>query len=241
MADLLRALYLDPRVGPEILQSLSVGGVDGTTRNRFKGTLASRRVRAKTGTLDGKSCLSGLVGDGDDVVVFSMLVQGFRGRNLAAVRASQVGAVNAIMRYVREGTGERIELPPGFDEQLAGTDVETAGEESDAEGEVESTDDLKLAPGEDAVDAFLRQARGAGGAGVPPVSGGAGGAGGRPGTAPPPLTSPGRALSAANGTPARASAPAAISARQPPVVPSALAAPRAVPAARGTGGAGATR
>ena len=30
MSDLLRALYLDPRVGPEILQSLSVGGIDGT-------------------------------------------------------------------------------------------------------------------------------------------------------------------------------------------------------------------
>ncbi len=43
MAALLRSLYLDPRVGPELLQSLSVGGVDGTTRNRFKGTLAAER------------------------------------------------------------------------------------------------------------------------------------------------------------------------------------------------------
>jgi hypothetical protein len=139
MADLLRALYLDPRVGPEILQSLSVGGIDGTTRNRFKGTLAARRVRAKTGTLNGKSCLSGLVGDGDDLMVFSIMVQGFRGKSLPAVRASQVGAVTAMMRYVREGTGERIDLPQGFDEQLAGRDVETGGEvvESAPEGEGE--------------------------------------------------------------------------------------------------------
>ncbi|HEX4404885.1 MAG TPA: D-alanyl-D-alanine carboxypeptidase/D-alanyl-D-alanine-endopeptidase, partial [Polyangia bacterium] len=79
MADLLRALYLDPRVGPELMQSLSVGGIDGTTRNRFKGTLEARRVRAKTGTLAGKSCLSGLVGDGPDVLAFSILVQGLRG------------------------------------------------------------------------------------------------------------------------------------------------------------------
>jgi PBP4 family serine-type D-alanyl-D-alanine carboxypeptidase len=137
MADLLRELYFDPRVGPEILQSLSVGGVDGTTRNRFKGTLAARRVRAKTGTLNGKSCLSGLVGDGDDVLVFSMMVQGLRGRSLPAVRASQVGAVTALMRYVREGTGERIELPRGFDEQMTGDDYEVGGEatESGAEGE----------------------------------------------------------------------------------------------------------
>ena len=160
MAELLRALYFDPRIGPDLLQSLSVGGVDGTTRNRFKGTLASRRVRAKTGTLDGKSCLSGLVGDGDDVVVFSIMVQGFRGRSLAAVRASQVGAVNAMMRYVREGSGEHIELPAGFDEQIAETDLEQAGEESGSEGEAENPDDLRLAPGEDAVDAFLRQKRG---------------------------------------------------------------------------------
>ena len=262
MAELLRALYLDPRIGPEILQSLSVGGVDGTTRNRFKGTLASRRVRAKTGTLDGKSCLSGLVGDGDDVVVFSMLVQGFRGRNLAAVRASQVGAVNAIMRYVREGTGERIELPPGFDEQLAGTDVETAGEESDAEGEIDPTVDLKLAPGEDAIDAYLRQARG---------QSGAGGAGGRPSTTPPPPPPspppasgpPARPVSAAPA-PARpsAAAPASASARplpassaaasarplpsapampsRPPPVPASPVARPSVPALRGAGGAGAS-
>jgi hypothetical protein len=249
MAELLRALYLDPRIGPEILQSLSVGGVDGTTRNRFKGTLASRRVRAKTGTLDGKSCLSGLVGDGDDVVAFSMLVQGFRGRALAAVRASQVGAVNAIMRYVREGTGEHIELPAGFDEQ-AGTDVETAGEESDAEGEADPSVDLKLAPGEDAIDAYLRQSRA--------QAGGAGGAGGRSATTPPPLTSsspssfpaPPSTVHPAPLAPTPPSAtrppvPTVVPYRQPPVVPSPVPAP--APAARpatalsvrGAGGAGA--
>ena len=104
MSALLRTLYLDPRVGPEILQSLSVGGVDGTTRNRFKGTIAAERVRAKTGTLHGKSCLSGLVGDGSDVLAFSILVEGIRGRRLAEVRGAQVGCVNAMMRYVYEAT-----------------------------------------------------------------------------------------------------------------------------------------
>jgi serine-type D-Ala-D-Ala carboxypeptidase/endopeptidase (penicillin-binding protein 4) len=110
MASLLRALYLDPRVGPELLQSLSVGGVDGTTRNRFKGTLAAERVRAKTGTLRGKSCLSGLVGDGPDVLVFSILVEGLRGHSLSAVRGAQVGCVNAMMRYVREAHGGPLPL-----------------------------------------------------------------------------------------------------------------------------------
>jgi D-alanyl-D-alanine carboxypeptidase/D-alanyl-D-alanine-endopeptidase (penicillin-binding protein 4) len=147
MTELLTALYFDPRVGPDILQSLSVGGVDGTTRNRFKGTLAAHRVRVKTGTLNGKSCLSGLVGDGDEVLVFSMMMQGFRGRALHAVRASQVGAVNAMMRYVREGSGERIEWPTTFDETNVATDVETGGEvhESGEEGEQEGPDEV-MAP-----------------------------------------------------------------------------------------------
>lgn len=142
MTELLAGLYFDPRVGPDILQSLSVGGVDGTTRNRFKGTLSARRVRSKTGTLNGKSCLSGLVGDGSDVVVFSMMMQGFRGGALHAVRASQVGAVNAMMRYVREGTGERSAFPAALDENNVGRDVETGGEvrESGEEGEQEGED-----------------------------------------------------------------------------------------------------
>jgi hypothetical protein len=111
-------------VGPEILQSLSVGGVDGTTRNRFKGTLAAKHVRSKTGTLRGKSCLSGLVGDGSDVLVFSILVEGMRGRTLGAVRGAQVGCVNAMMRYVNEGRGHRADGAPA---ESVGTDYETGG------------------------------------------------------------------------------------------------------------------
>jgi D-alanyl-D-alanine carboxypeptidase/D-alanyl-D-alanine-endopeptidase (penicillin-binding protein 4) len=156
MAALLRALYLDPRIGPELLQSLSVGGVDGTTRNRFKGTLAAERVRAKTGTLRGKSCLSGLVGDGDDVLVFSILVDGLRGRSLGAVRGAQVGCVNAMMRYTREARGARIDLGPSNATATPTPDFEP-GEET-SEGEEEAP-----APGapaqahEDPIDAFLRK------------------------------------------------------------------------------------
>jgi hypothetical protein len=123
------------------------------------------------------------VGDGDDVLVFSMMMQGFRGRGLAAVRASQVSAVNAMMRYVREGSGARVDLPVAADEQLAGSDIEAGGDndESGADGDIEPTPPLKIGPGEDAVDAYLRQARGPSGAGTP-----ASGAGGASGTAPMP-------------------------------------------------------
>jgi serine-type D-Ala-D-Ala carboxypeptidase/endopeptidase (penicillin-binding protein 4) len=156
MATLLRALYLDPRIGPEILQSLSVGGVDGTTRNRFKGSLAAKHVRAKTGTLIGKSCLSGYVGDGSDVLVFSILVEGLSSKGiLRAVRGAQVGAVNAMMRYVREGAGQKLDLPAGINEP--DTDYEN-GDESFMETDGEMLDgETTSRAGEDSVDAVLRK------------------------------------------------------------------------------------
>ena len=158
MSALLRTLYLDPRVGPEILQSLSVGGVDGTTRNRFKGTIAAERVRAKTGTLHGKSCLSGLVGDGSDVLAFSILVEGIRGRRLAEVRGAQVGCVNAMMRYVYEAAdgAKPIEVARGG----TATDYETGGA-SEGEEEVSAPPPPGTAAQthEDPIDSFLRKQR----------------------------------------------------------------------------------
>jgi D-alanyl-D-alanine carboxypeptidase/D-alanyl-D-alanine-endopeptidase (penicillin-binding protein 4) len=144
MAALLRSLYLDPRVGPELLQSLSVGGVDGTTRNRFKGTLAAERVRAKTGTLRGKSCLSGLVGDGPDVLAFSILVEGLRGRSLAAVRGAQVTCVNAMMRYVRDAQAEPVGRAPETRPSSTTPDLEVGEEVS--EGQEELPPPLPAAP-----------------------------------------------------------------------------------------------
>jgi D-alanyl-D-alanine carboxypeptidase/D-alanyl-D-alanine-endopeptidase (penicillin-binding protein 4) len=128
MAELLRRIYFDPRLGPEIMQSLSVGGVDGTTRNRFHGSSAAHGVRAKTGTLTGVSCLSGFVGDGPDVLVFSILVEGHRKRAVTNVRSAQVVAVNAMMRFARKAAG-----PLPVEEGATGGDLES-GEEAD-EGE----------------------------------------------------------------------------------------------------------
>lgn len=154
MAELLRALYLDPRVGPEIIQSLSIGGIDGTTRNRFKNTLAARRVRAKTGTLAGKSCLSGLVGDGPDVLAFSILVQGLRGRrSLGAVRGAQVNCVNAMMRYVRDAHGAATPEGGGPPPPI---DIEAGEEVSSTEGEAIEPETPSA---EDPIDALVRQDR----------------------------------------------------------------------------------
>mgnify|MGYP003390090923 CR=1 FL=1 len=57
--------------------SLTVGGVDGTLRNRFKGTRGEANFRGKTGTIDQVSALSGyLTTAGGEQLVFSMIVNG---------------------------------------------------------------------------------------------------------------------------------------------------------------------
>lgn len=57
--------------------SLTVAGVDGTLRNRFKGTRAQMNIRGKTGTIDQVSALSGYVRTaGGEELAFSMVVNG---------------------------------------------------------------------------------------------------------------------------------------------------------------------
>ncbi|HVF31126.1 MAG TPA: D-alanyl-D-alanine carboxypeptidase/D-alanyl-D-alanine-endopeptidase [Pyrinomonadaceae bacterium] len=57
--------------------SLTIGGVDGTLRNRFSGTRAAGNVRGKTGTIDQVSALSGYVRTAaGEELVFSMVVNG---------------------------------------------------------------------------------------------------------------------------------------------------------------------
>lgn len=57
--------------------ALTIGGVDGTLRNRFKGTSAEANVRGKTGTIDQVSSLSGYVNSATgERFVFSVIVNG---------------------------------------------------------------------------------------------------------------------------------------------------------------------
>jgi D-alanyl-D-alanine carboxypeptidase/D-alanyl-D-alanine-endopeptidase (penicillin-binding protein 4) len=57
--------------------SLTIAGVDGTLRNRFKGTAAAGNFRGKTGTIDQVSALSGyLTTAGGEQLVVSIIVNG---------------------------------------------------------------------------------------------------------------------------------------------------------------------
>jgi serine-type D-Ala-D-Ala carboxypeptidase/endopeptidase (penicillin-binding protein 4) len=129
LSTLLRTIYYDISVAPEFLASLAVAGIDGTIRNRFLGTDAVGLVRAKTGTLTGVSALSGYVGEKDDVLIFSIFVEGFRNRRTNEVRHAQVRMVEAMLSYLRSdanapNAGERNgEIPPE-----APVDYETDGD-----------------------------------------------------------------------------------------------------------------
>ena len=58
--------------------ALSIAGVDGTLRNRFKGTAAENNLRAKTGTLSSASSLSGYVRDAaGEELAFSIMVNNY--------------------------------------------------------------------------------------------------------------------------------------------------------------------
>ncbi|MEO6050011.1 MAG: D-alanyl-D-alanine carboxypeptidase, partial [Pyrinomonadaceae bacterium] len=57
--------------------SLTIGGVDGTLKNRFKGTAAEGNIRGKTGTIDQVSALSGyMTTAGGEHIVLSIIVNG---------------------------------------------------------------------------------------------------------------------------------------------------------------------
>jgi serine-type D-Ala-D-Ala carboxypeptidase/endopeptidase (penicillin-binding protein 4) len=73
------------------LDSLTIGGVDGTLGTRFKGAKTKGNVRGKTGTIDQVSALSGYVTtSAGERLVFSILVNGV---NDGGVRVSTIDQI----------------------------------------------------------------------------------------------------------------------------------------------------
>jgi serine-type D-Ala-D-Ala carboxypeptidase/endopeptidase (penicillin-binding protein 4) len=73
LVSLLTVMWDDPGVRLELVSSLPVAGRSGTLAHRMRGTAAAGVVRAKTGTIDDATALSGFVGDR---FAFSVLVNG---------------------------------------------------------------------------------------------------------------------------------------------------------------------
>jgi D-alanyl-D-alanine carboxypeptidase/D-alanyl-D-alanine-endopeptidase (penicillin-binding protein 4) len=96
---LLRAAWKDPTVQPEFVAQLSVGGVDGTLRHRFRGPRTHRLVRAKTGTLEDAAALSGYVlsPSGQRPLAFAIVLNHIAGK-VAAARAAADTLVDVMAR-----------------------------------------------------------------------------------------------------------------------------------------------
>jgi D-alanyl-D-alanine carboxypeptidase/D-alanyl-D-alanine-endopeptidase (penicillin-binding protein 4) len=76
---LLTYMYDNFEVRSEFLASLAVAGVDGTLQRRLRDTQAERRLRAKTGAIQGVSCLSGYaVSKNNEVFVFSIMMNDYK-------------------------------------------------------------------------------------------------------------------------------------------------------------------
>jgi D-alanyl-D-alanine carboxypeptidase/D-alanyl-D-alanine-endopeptidase (penicillin-binding protein 4) len=74
LVSLLRVMWSDPDIQPELLAALPLAGRTGTLHDRMRGTAAAGVVRAKTGTTDNSTALSGFVGNR---YVFSVLINGY--------------------------------------------------------------------------------------------------------------------------------------------------------------------
>ncbi len=97
MAKLLKSMWDRFPLAPEYLSSVGIAGKDGTLRYRFEGSEAVGRLRAKTGTLENVSALSGYVqAVGGERFAFSVMVNDYLGRSGPVVQGiDAIGAAVA--------------------------------------------------------------------------------------------------------------------------------------------------
>jgi len=104
LARILLATRNDFQAAPEFMASLPIGGIDGTLDHRMMGGPATRKIRAKTGFINGVSSLSGYAwNENGRLLVFSILVND-AGGGLGDV-------IRSVDRFC--STLVRSSLPPG--------------------------------------------------------------------------------------------------------------------------------
>ena len=79
----LQRMY-DPTGNSPFMQALPIAGVDGSLSNRMKSTLATRNVRAKTGTMSNIRTLAGYVTADGEQMALVVMVNNFEGTGIQA-------------------------------------------------------------------------------------------------------------------------------------------------------------
>ncbi len=75
---LLVEMHKNPNLFKRFSAALPIAGIDGTLQYRMAGTNAQANLMAKTGTLNGVSCLAGYVRTKDgELLAFSIMIQNF--------------------------------------------------------------------------------------------------------------------------------------------------------------------
>jgi D-alanyl-D-alanine carboxypeptidase/D-alanyl-D-alanine-endopeptidase (penicillin-binding protein 4) len=97
--DLLYGIRQRPSMFNDFVSTLSIAGVDGTTRGRMKGTHAENNAHSKTGTLNGVTALAGYVLTRDgQLASYFIQMQNF-GRGAARYKAIQNQIVQTLAGF----------------------------------------------------------------------------------------------------------------------------------------------
>ena len=179
LATLLEGAHNDFRLRPEFMGSLAVFGVDGTVKKRRRRGVDSRRVRVKTGVLNGVRAFSGYAAARNgEILAFSVLMNGnaCRPKNLTgalvramvslnrnfsnSVKAHFKGAREMMARSmpkpsIRDGWRRRASPRPGpagegeLEELGPGIVPKAESPEDDSEGESSAENSAEAAPADD--------------------------------------------------------------------------------------------
>ena len=108
LATLLQAVWKRFPVASEFVSSLGIAARDGTMRMRMEGTDAAGRLRAKTGTLERVTALSGYVQSlGGERFVFSVLVNDWAGKSAPVISSiDRLGGLLAALGAPEGGVRE---------------------------------------------------------------------------------------------------------------------------------------
>ncbi|HMS65568.1 MAG TPA: D-alanyl-D-alanine carboxypeptidase/D-alanyl-D-alanine-endopeptidase [Ignavibacteria bacterium] len=99
---LLKSMYDDEKTFDLFYNTLAIAGIDGTLRNRMKGTEAEKNIHAKTGTLNSVSSLTGYAVSRDgELLIFYISMNGF-GSSANAVRYKQDMICEELCKFSRK-------------------------------------------------------------------------------------------------------------------------------------------